>query len=243
MATIDVEGIRHALDHARRQLGGALQEPWLAAYHANTDEGPFSVETAAMARRAFKNLALAYLVHAGDAEGQDLVRRQHARADNMTDSLSALRLITETGMPGREGALASFYERWRDEPLVVNKWFALQAMIEDEAAVERVEGLMAHPAFAWGNPNRVRAVLGSFATMNLLGFHRRDGAGYRLLVDKVLELDRRNPQVAARMLSALGRWRRFDEARQGLMRAQLERVVAAPGLSRDSYEIASKSLA
>ena len=85
----------------------------------------------------------------------------------MTDSLSALRLITETGMPDRERALASFYERWRDEPLVVNKWFALQAMIEDEAAVERVEGLMAHPAFAWGNPNRVRAVLGSFATMNL----------------------------------------------------------------------------
>jgi aminopeptidase N len=243
MATIDVEGIRHALDHARRHLGGALRERWLAAYRANTDEGPFSIETAAMARRALKNLALAYLVHAGEAEGQDLARRQHAGADNMTDSLSALRLITEAGMPDREGALAGFYERWRDEPLVVNKWFALQAMIEDEAAVERVEGLMAHPAFAWGNPNRVRAVLGSFATMNLLGFHRRDGAGYRLLTDKVLELDRRNPQVAARMLSALGRWRRFDEVRQDLMRAQLERVVAAPGLSRDSYEIASKSLA
>ena len=125
----------------------------------------------------------------------------------------------------------------------MNKWFSLQAGIEDEGAVERVEALLAHPAFTWSNPNRVRAVLGAFAMMNLVGFHRRDGAGYRLLADKVLELDRINPQVAARLLAALGRWRRFDEGRQALMRAELERVVAAPGLSRDAFEIASKSLA
>ena len=124
----------------------------------------------------------------------------------------------------------------------MNKWFALQAMIEDDAAVERVERLMRHPAFSWTNPNRVRAVLGIFAMSNLLGFHRRDGAGYRLLADKVLELDRRNPQVAARMFGAFGRWRRFDPGRQALMRAELERMLAAPGLSRASYEIASKSL-
>ena len=98
---------------------------------------------------------------------------------------------------------------------MVNKWFSLQAGIEDEAAVERVEGLLAHPAFTWSNPNRVRAVLGAFAMMNLVGFHRRDGAGYRLLADKVLELDRSNPQVAARLLSALGRWRRFDAGPPG----------------------------
>ena len=204
---------------------------------------PSSLDTAAMARRALKNLALAYPAHAGDAAAQDLVRAQFAAADNMTDSLAALRLIAETGMPDREAALASFYERWQAEPLVVNKWFSLQATIEDEAAVERVEALLAHPAFTWSNPNRVRAVLGAFAMMNLVGFHRRDGAGYRLLADKVLELDRINPQVAARLLSALGRWRRFDPDRQALMRAELERVVATPGLSRDAFEIASKSLA
>ncbi|MEK0083641.1 aminopeptidase N [Benzoatithermus flavus] len=243
MQVIDVEGIRFALDLARRELGRSLHGAWLAAYRANTDEGPFSIDTAAIARRSLKNLALAYLAYARDEEGQALVRTQYARADNMTDCLSALRLITETGMPESEAALASFYEKWEKEPLVVNKWFSLQAMIEDEAAPERVEHLMAHPAFTWSNPNRVRALLGSFAMMNLVGFHRRDGAGYRLLTDKVLELDRRNPQVAARLLSALGRWRRFDEHRQSLMRAELERVVATPGLSRDSYEIASKSLA
>ena len=243
MAVIDVEGIRHAIDHVRDQLGTALRDRWLAAYRAHVDEGPYSLETAAMARRSLKNLALAYPAHAGDAEARDLVRTQYANADNMTDSLSALRLIAEIGMADRDAALAAFYERWRHEPLVVNKWFSLQAGIEDEGAVERVELLLAHPAFTWSNPNRVRAVLGAFAMMNLVGFHRPDGAGYRLLADRVLELDRINPQVAARLLAALGRWRRFDEGRQALMRAELERVVAAPGLSRDAFEIASKSLA
>ena len=242
MATIDVEGIHHALDHTRKALGRSLRERWLAAYRAHVDEGPFSLATEAMSRRALKNLALAYLALAGDPEGQDLVRRQFEAADNMTDSLSALRLLTETGMPDGEAALARFYDRWRHEPLVVNKWFSLQAMIEDDEALARVERLLAHPAFSWSNPNRVRAVLGVFAMSNLTGFHRRDGAGYRLLTDKVLELDGRNPQVAARMLGTLGRWRRYDAGRQELMRGELERVLAAPGLSRASYEIASKSL-
>ena len=243
MPVIDVEGIRHAVDHVRDGLGLALRDRWLAAYRANLDEGPFSIATDAMARRSLKNLALAYPVLAGDAEAQDLARRQYEVADNMTDSLAALRVIAESGMPDRDAALAEFYARWQGEPLVVNKWFSLQAGIEDDGAIERVEALLAHPAFTWTNPNRVRAVLGAFAMMNLLGFHRRDGAGYRLLVDKVLELDRRNPQVAARLLSALGRWRRFDTDRQALMRQELERVAAAPGLSRDSFEIATKSLA
>jgi aminopeptidase N len=243
MAPIEVDGIHFAVQHARAELGQRLREGWLAAYRAHLDDGPFSIETEAMARRALKNLALAYPGHARDPEAQELVRAQHAAADNMTDSMASLRLIAETAMPDRDAALAAFYERWQGEPLVINKWFSLQATIEDEAAVERVEGLLAHPAFAWSNPNRVRAVLGAFAMMNPVGFHRRDGAGYRLLAERVIELDRRNPQVAARLLGALGRWRRYDEGRQGLMRAALERVLAAPGLSRDSFEIASKSLA
>ena len=243
MAVIDVEGIRHAIDHVRDGLGISLRDRWIKTYRAQVDRGPFSIDTEAMARRALKNLALAYPTYAGDAEAAELVRAQFASADNMTDSLSALRLIAETGMSDRDAALGEFYRRWQQEPLVVNKWFTLQAGIEDEVAVERVEGLMAHPAFNWSNPNRVRAVLGAFAMTNLTGFNRRDGAGYRLLADKVLELDRSNPQLAARLLAVLGRWRRFDELRQSLMLAELERVVAAPNLSRDTFEIASKSLA
>ncbi len=242
MPVIDVEGIRHALDHVRDGLGIALRDRWLGTYRANQD-GSYSIETAAIGRRSLKNLALAYPARAGDAQALDLVRAQFANADNMTDSLAALRLLVESNAAGNAEALAAFYERWRNEPLVVNKWFALQAGIEDGQAVERVAGLMTHPAFTLSNPNRVRAVLGTFASGNLLGFHRRDGAGYRLLVDHALDLDRRNPQVAARLASALGRWRRFDEHRQGLMRAELQRIVDAPGLSRDVFEIASKSLA
>jgi aminopeptidase N len=243
MPVIDVEGIRHAIDHVRDGLGLALRDRWLATYRANQQDGAYSIETAAIGRRSLKNLALAYPTLARDPEAQALAREQFAAADNMTDSLAALRLLVESEAPGFEQALASFYERWRSEPLVVNKWFALQAGIEDERAVERVEALIAHPAFGWSNPNRVRAVLGTFAAGNLLGFHRRDGAGYRLLTDRVLELDRLNPQVAARLASVLGRWRRFDAHRQGLMRGELQRIVDTPGLSRDVFEIASKSLA
>ena len=243
LPVIDVEGIHAALEHAHAELGRRLRGRWLAVHAAHGHAGPYSIDTAAIARRSLKNTALAYLAYARDAEGRELVRRQHAAADNMTDGLSSLRLMAETGIPGADEALAAFYDRWRDEPLVVNKWFALQATIEDGAAVERVARLLEHPAFAWGNPNRVRAVLASFAAMNPLGFHRRDGAGYRLLADRAVELDRRNPQVAARLLGAFGRWRRYDAGRRVLMRAELERVVATEGLSRDSYEIASKSLA
>jgi aminopeptidase N len=243
MPVIDVEGIRHAIDHVRDGLGLALRDRWLATYRANQQDGAYSIDTAAIGRRSLKNLALAYPTLARDPEAQSLAREQFAAADNMTDSLAALRLLVESEAPGFEQALANFYERWHSEPLVVNKWFALQAGIEDERAVERVEALIAHPAFGWSNPNRVRAVLGTFAAGNLLGFHRRDGAGYRLLTDRVFELDRLNPQVAARLASVLGRWRRFDAHRQGLMRGELQRIVDTPGLSRDVFEIASKSLA
>ena len=243
MAVIDVDGITTVLQVARHTLGKHLRDHWIDAYLTNRDQDGYSIDTAAMGRRSLKNLALHYLAAAAESDGADFAWSQFDGADNMTDSLSALRAIVEYRIDGWERALATFHERWRDEPLVVNKWFSLQAGIEDAQAVERVQALLAHPAFSWSNPNRIRAVLAVFATMNLPGFHRRDGAGYRLLADKVLQLDRLNPQVAARLLSALGRWRRFDADRQALMRAELERVVAVPGLSRDTFEIASKSLA
>ena len=243
MAVIDVDGITAVLQVARHTLGKHLRDHWIDAYLTNRDQDGYSIDTVAMGRRSLKNLALHYLAAAAESDGADFAWSQFDGADNMTDSLSALRAIVEYRIDGWERALATFHERWRDEPLVVNKWFSLQAGIEDAQAVERVQALLAHPAFSWSNPNRIRAVLAVFATMNLPGFHRRDGAGYRLLADKVLQLDRLNPQVAARLLSALGRWRRFDADRQALMRTELERVVAVPGLSRDTFEIASKSLA
>ena len=150
--------------------------------------------------------------------------------------------LLDAQSPGFEQELEQFYNDWKHEPLVVNKWFAMQAMMEDAGSLERVEGLMRHPAFTLSNPNRMRSLIGVFCTANMQGFHRDDGAGYAFLGDIVVDLDRRNPMVASRLLSMLGRWRRYDEGRQSLMKAQLERVLALDGLSADSYEIASKSL-
>jgi aminopeptidase N len=243
MEVIAVDGIAKALETTRAHLGQRLREQWLATYRQHRSEGRFLISTEAMAQRALKNTALAYLLHAQDGEGQELARDQLAEADNMTDRLAALRLIVETGMPDGLAALDAFYDAWKHEPLVTNKWFALQAMLEDGQAVERVDRLTRHPAFSLTNPNRARAVLGTFGLNNLLGFHRRDGSGYRLLADKVIEIDRINPSVSARLLTAFGRWRRFDEKRQAMMRGELERVARTEGLSRDAYEIATKSLA
>ncbi len=240
MPVIRVEAIAAAQRALRTALGLALADRWQTIYDALADSGPFSIEPLAMGRRALRNVALAYLGWAGKAEAATV--RQYREAGNMTDRLAALRVASDTAQAGRDELLADFYAAWQGEPLVVNKWFALQATTEDDAAPERVAALTRHPAFTLKNPNRLRAVLATFATGNLLGFHREDGAGYRLLTDMALELDRLNPSVAARLLTSLGRWRRFDGKRQELMRAELERVLGTAGLSRDSFEIASKSL-
>ena len=160
----------------------------------------------------------------------------------MTDRIAALGLLAESDLPERESALAGFYDRWRGDALVIDKWFALQAQTQRPDAIDQVTRLLDHEAFTLKNPNRVRSLIGTFAGGNPTGFHRADGAGYALVADQLLALDRLNPQVAARMMTPFGRWRRYDAGRQDLMKAQLERILATPNLSRDSFEIASKSL-
>jgi aminopeptidase N len=241
METIDVDGIAAALGFLRRDLGRSLAPRWRKAYLALGGTGEFSIEPAEIGRRALRNICLAWLVQGG--EGGDLAVAQYHAADNMTDRLAALRIVCDAGLPERDELLADFYATWQHEPLVVNKWFSLQASTEDERSPEQVEALTRHSAFTMANPNRVRALFAMFAMANLTGFHRKDGAGYRLIADAVIALDPRNPSVAARLLTSLGRWRRFDPVRQHLMKTELERVLATAGLSKDSYEIASKSLA
>ena len=148
----------------------------------------------------------------------------------MTDTVAALDLLAESDLAERAQALADFYTCWRDDALVVDKWFALQAMAQRQDAVEVVTGLLGHEAFTIRNPNRVRALIGAFAAGNPTGFHRADGKGYALIADHVLELDPRNPQVASRLAKAFDRWRRYNSQRQAKMRTQLERILAAPKL-------------
>ncbi|HEY4470541.1 MAG TPA: aminopeptidase N C-terminal domain-containing protein, partial [Stellaceae bacterium] len=162
---------------------------------------------------------------------------------NMTDVLAALSVLVDIDRPERTEALGAFYRRWEAEPLVIDKWFALQARSSLPGTLEAVRALAQHPAYTRSNPNCVRALVGAFSQGNPLHFHDRSGAGYAFLADEVLALDPGNPTLAARLVQPLGQWRRYDAARQGLMRAQLDRILATPGLSPNTYEMVSKSLA
>lgn len=160
----------------------------------------------------------------------------------MTDVLAALAVLVDVDCPERAAALEAFYRRWEADPLVIDKWFALQARSTLPGTIAAVRGLTAHPAFTRANPNRLRALVGTFAQANPLHFHAANGAGYAFLADEVVALDPANPTTAARLVQPLGQWRRYNRARQRLMRAALHRILAAPGLSPNTYEMAAKSL-
>ena len=159
----------------------------------------------------------------------------------MTDRQGALNALANSDAPERTGALAAFYERYRLDPLVLDKWFTVQAVSTRDDALDQVMTLARHPDFTLANPNRMRSLVGAFAA-NQRAFHDKSGRGYRFLADMILAVDRLNPQTAARLVPPLGRWRRFDSARQDLMKGELERIVATSGLSKDVFEQASKSL-
>ncbi len=242
MKVVDVEAIHHVRRFLRRHLAGALREEWLKAYEDNVSRGPYRFGPEDAGRRSLKNLALVHLVELEEPEMTARCVDQFRSADNMTDSMAALATLANHDCPEREEALADFHARWKDDTLVLDKWFTIQATSRLPDTLQRVRALMGHPAFHIRNPNKVRALIGAFCHANPVRFHDASGEGYRFLGDRVLELDPLNPQIAARLLGALNRWQRYDEHRQALMKAELERILAAPGLSRDTYEIASKAL-
>jgi aminopeptidase N len=171
-----------------------------------------------------------------------LAWRQFEDADNMTDRQGASLLARVPSAPERLAALTRFYDRYRNNGLVLDKWFSTQAFSTRGDTVDAVEALAKHPDFTLTNPNRIRSLVGAFSA-NQRAFHNASGRGYRFLADMVIEVDRLNPQTAAKLIPPLGRWRRFDTARAALMKAELERVLAVPGLSKDVFEQVSKSLA
>ncbi|NJC88758.1 MAG: aminopeptidase N [Desulfuromonas sp.] len=243
MATADPGAAHGARQQLRRELATRLQGEFRAVLVAMTDAGPYRLTSAAIGRRSLKNLCLAYLALLETPEIATLCLSQFEHADNMTDRLAALSCLANSDMPQRGAVLEAFYQRNRNNPLVIDKWFTVQAASLRADTLEQVGRLLDHPDFTLKNPNRVRSLVGAFAHGNPARFHDPSGAGYRFLADRVVELDPLNPQVAARMVAALSRWRRFDENRQALMRTELERIHAQPGLSRDVGEIVAKSLA
>jgi aminopeptidase N len=244
LEVVDVEGLFEVHRFVRRSVARALRAELLAAYGALRAEEPadYRPDGPDMARRALKNRCLAYLAAAHEEQGRALAWSQLENAASMTDAQAALACVVHGEHPRRADALRRFYDRWRDDPLVVDKWLSVQASAPTGNVLGEVRALMGHPAFALTNPNRVRALIGAFAA-NQVQLHAPGGAGYAFLADQVLALDRLNPQVAARLLTPLNRWRRFDPPRQEAMAAQLRRVAAQPGLSRDAFEIATKALA
>ena len=237
---VDPEAIRRSREALRRDLGRELEPLWRGAYAA-TSADRFELTPAAKGARRLRTVALNYLIASGAEDAAALARRQYDEADNMTLREGALAALVNSDAPEREGALSAFYDRWRDNPLVLDKWFTIQALSTRDDTVDRVTELTRHPDFTLANPNRVRSLIGAFAA-NQRALHHESGRGYRLIADTLLAADRINPQVAARLVPPLGRWRRFDEKRAALMRAELERIVATPGLSKDVFEQASKSL-
>ncbi len=244
MAVIDVEGIHKARRGLRRLIAESHRDLLLEIYDANRVPGPYSPDAGPAGKRALKNAVLSHLSElAADQRGiLDRIAGQYRDADNMTDRMAALRLLVDIDVQERQAALDDFHNRFRDDALVLDKWLALQAISVLPDTLERVRGLLKHPAFSMQKPNKVRALIGSF-TANALRYHAADGSGYAFHADRIIELDPINPQVAARLLAPLGRWRRVDHDRQRRMRAELERILAVPKLSRETYEIASKSLA
>ena len=224
------------------RIAGALRDELRAVHERLRPRAPYSAERAEIDRRRARNLVLGYLVATREPESVELARAQLDGADNMTDAEAALAALTEVEGPVREGALARFHGRWAADPLVVDKWFALQAKCTLPGAPARVRALAAHPAFNTANPNRVRALVSAFALDNVSGFHDPSGEGYAFVADHVLEIDPRNPQLASRLAAAFLVWRRFDPARQDAMRRQLERMAAREGLSKHTFEIVQKAL-
>ncbi|KIU42808.1 aminopeptidase N [Pseudomonas putida] len=243
----DVDAIHAARDFARQQLAEQLFDALWARYQANravSRETAYVAEAEHFARRSLQNIALSYLMLTGRAQVLEATLEQFEACDNMTERLTALAVLVNSPFQDeRARALQSFAEHFKDNPLVMDQWFSVQAGSPLPGGLARVRGLMEHPAFTLKNPNKVRALIGAFAGQNLVNFHAADGSGYRFLADLVIELNGFNPQIASRQLAPLTRWRKYDAARQALMKAELERIRGSGGLSSDVFEVVSKSLA
>ncbi|EJO93553.1 aminopeptidase N [Ectopseudomonas mendocina DLHK] len=243
----DVEAIHAAREFARKELANALFAPLWARYQANREVSKatlYVAEAAHFARRSLQNIALSYLMLSEKAEVLAACVEQFENADNMTERLAALAVLVNSPFQDEQGkALAMFADYFKDDALVMDQWFSVQAGCPLPGGLERVHALMQHEAFTLKNPNKVRALIGAFANQNLINFHRADGAGYRFLADQVITLNALNPQIASRLLAPLTRWRKYGDARQALMKAELERILASGELSSDVYEVVSKSLA
>ncbi|MFT5534032.1 MAG: aminopeptidase N [Burkholderiaceae bacterium] len=242
LAVVEPQAIHAARQALRLALATTLRTDLEAAYADNQTPGTYQPDAISSGKRALKNVALSLLAELDDAAVHALAQKQYDEAGNMTDRLAALAVLINTSAPGRHAALAGFYQEFEADPLVIDKWFTLQAMARG-TDVAAVRALMQHPAFTLKNPNRARSLIFSFCNGNPAQFHASDGSGYAFWAEQVIALNSINPQVAARLARSLDRWRKYAPARQERMQQALQQIAAAPSLSIDVMEVINKALA
>jgi len=240
---VDPDAIFAARTALRAEIGTHLAGALAERYARLTGTAPYHPDAEGTGRRALRSTCLDLMVAARLPDAIAHAARQYQIAGNMTDRMAALAALSLCDVPERAAALDDFHARYADDPLVVDKWLSLQATIPEPATLDRVKALTAPPAFSFANPNRVRALIGTFAMANQTQFNRADGAGYDFLVETVFALDGKNPQVAARLITALKSWRVLESGRRALAEASLRRIAGAPSLSRDVGDIVQRALA
>lgn len=239
---VDVDAIHQARTFMRHELAKALKDDLKNILEQGQSDTVYKFNAAEKARHDLNHVCLAYLMTLQEKDTIDFCMKQFEKANNMTDALSALSNLSHYDTELRQQALDDFYDKWQHDAQVVEKWFAIQSGSDLPDVLDKVKALMNHKAFTLTNPNKVRSLIGRFCAGNTTHFHAADGSGYEFLADQVLALDAMNPQIAARLIQSMSRWRRYDESRQGLMKKQLERILAKKDLSKDVFEIASRSL-
>ena len=242
MEVVNPQAIHLARQFIRRTIGAQLKDELRAQYEANLTPGEYSPDAVSAGRRGLKNLALAYLCAAPDADSVQLAQEQYDNAGNMTDRVAALVSLIHAGAEGAEEALQRFYTDFDSEALVIDKWFTIQAG-SPIADVAQVRSLMRHTSFSMKNPNRARSLIFAFCNGNPAQFHAPDGSGYAFWAEQVAALDAINPQVASRLARSMDRWRRYSPALQSQMKKALQKVAGMTKLSNDVREIVGKALA
>jgi aminopeptidase N len=240
MAVVDPVAIHRAREALRRDLGQMLEGEWRDAYE-RSKANRFELSPQAKGARRLRTISLGFIMASGAEDAAGIALRQFSEADNMTDRQGAFGVLANSLAPERDTAIDAFYDRFRDNGLVLDKWFSTQAFSIRPDTLDRVEALSRHPDFTINNPNRLRSLVGAMSGNQLI-FHEASGRGYRFLTDMLLKVDGLNPQTAAKLVPPLGRWRRFDDGRASLMKAELQRLLDTPGLSKDVFEQVSKSL-
>jgi len=240
MPVIDVDAIHQAREFIYSQLSQKLSEDFLHIYQTNSQR-EYNLSPASMAERFLRNQALSYLMYLGE-QGEKLARAQYLSADNMTDQMAAFSSLVHHETASASEVIEDFYQQWKQDNLVMDKWFNVQATIPNASSMIRVKNLFEHEDFDIKNPNRVRSLLGAFCASNPICFHDISGFGYDLLGRYIEKIDLVNPQIASRLCVPLTRWKRHNEKRQQLMKAELQRLMAIPQLSKDVFELVEKSL-